>query len=102
MSGGTLVRRITGASSIGYGVNIWEQSPPQSVQGVSTNTIAMIGAFPWGPQDDINTVYTPAEFFALFYPNEFATSKDTTTYAAVLALVNKPLFTKGGLKVVRV
>lgn len=102
MSGGTLIRRVSGASSIGYGVNIWELAPPQSVQGVSTNTIALVAQLPWGPQDTITTVYGPAEFFATFYPNEFATTKDYTTYAAVLALVNKPLFTKGGLKVVRV
>ena len=102
MSGGTLIRRVSGASSIGYGVNIWEQSPPQSVQGVTTNVIAMVGAFPWGPQDTIETVYTPGDFFALFYPNEFATTKDYTTYPAVLALLSKPIFTKGGLKVVRI
>lgn len=102
MAGGSLIRRISAQGDIGYGVNVWVQAPPQNVQGVKTNVIAVVGAFPWGPQDAIQTVYTPAEFWALFYPNEFATTKDYATYPAVLALLNKPIFTRGGLKVVRI
>lgn len=99
---GSLVRRITGLASAGYGVNLWEVAPPRNVQGVASNAIGMVAELPWGPVDDVTTVYTPAEFFSTFYPNGFGSTKDYTSYPAILALLNKAIFTKGGLKVVRV
>lgn len=100
--GGSLIRRVSGASSIGYGVNIWELSPPKAVTGVGTNVIGMVAALPWGPTNEVVTVTSPGEFWSTFYPNDFATSKDFETYPAILALLNKPIFTSGGLKVVRI
>lgn len=99
---GTLIRRVTSAGGIGYGVNIWELSPPKAVTGVSTSVIGMVAELPWGPVNEIQTITTPGEFWATFYPNDFATTKDYSTYPAVLALLNKPIFTSGGLKVVRI
>lgn len=100
--GGSLIRRVTSASGIGYGVNLWELAPPKAVSGASSNVIAMVAELPWGPVDEIVTVTTPGEFWATFYPNDFADTKDYATYPAILALLNKPIFTAGGLKIVRV
>jgi len=99
---GSLIRRITNLGMAGYGVNLWEIAPPRNVQGEASNVIGMVAELPWGPADEIVTVYTPAEFFEQFYPPEFGSTKDYTTYPAILALLNKAIFTKGGLKVVRV
>jgi len=99
---GSLIQRITGLSGVGQGVNIWEVAPPRNVTGEADNVIGMVAELPWGPIDTVTTVYTPAEFFSTFYPNVFGSTKDYTTYPAILALLNKPIFTRGGLKVVRV
>jgi len=99
---GSLIQRITGLSGIGQGVNIWEVAPPRNVSGNAANVIGMVAELPWGEVDEVTTVRTPAEFFAAFYPNVFGAEKDYTTYPALLALLNKPIFTRGGLKVVRV
>jgi len=70
---------------------------------VSIEQVCLLRMCTWGDVDVITTVTNPAEFFATFYPNEFdAAVKDYTTYRAILALLNKPIFTKGGLKIVRV
>lgn len=98
---GSLVRSISGVSGVGYGVNVWEIPPVAGIRGASTNVVGMVGLFPWGPQNQIVTVTTPAEFFATFYPDALGGTKDSTTYPAIRALLNKPLFTRGGLKVVR-
>lgn len=101
--GGSLIRFVSGASGIGYGVNVWPIAPPRSVSGVSQNAIGMVADLPWGKVNEIVEVTTPAEFFAEFYPDAFNSgAKDYATYPAILALLNKPLFTKGGLKVVRI
>lgn len=101
--GGTLIRQVSGASGIGYGVNIWELAPPKQVAGVSSNVVAMVADLPWGPVNSIQTITTPGEFWSTFYPNAFGGgAKDSVLYPAILALLNKPIFTRGGLKVVRI
>jgi len=100
---GSLVRFVSGISGIGYGVNVWPVAPPRTVSGVSQNSIGMVADLPWGPTNVITTVTTPAEFFAAFYPDVFNSgAKDYVTWPALLALLNKPLFTRGGLKVCRI
>src|SRR5690606_31940362 len=80
---GSLIRSITGVSGIGYGVNLWEVPPVTGVRAVAQTAIGMVAELPWGPPDEIVTVTTPAEFFATFYPDTLATSKDTDTYPAI-------------------
>ena len=100
---GSLVRFVSGASGIGYGVNVWPIAPPRTVSGVSQNSIGMVADLPWGRVNEIVTVTTPAEFFAEYYPDVFnGGAKDFASFPAVLALLNKPLFTKGGLKICRI
>lgn len=99
---GTLVRHVSALSAVGYGINIWETQPVTPIRGNSANTIGMVGALPWGPVDEPVLVTTPADFFAHFYPSAFGPLKDWRAYPAILALLNKPLFTRGGLRVVRV
>lgn len=97
-----LIRSVTGLSQVGYGVNIWDTPPVTPVRGTSPNVIGMVAELPWGPVDEAVTVTTPAEFFATFYPAVFGALKDYATYPAILAVLNKPIFTRGGLRVVRV
>jgi len=100
---GSLIRHITGLASAGYGVNVWEVAPVQSIRGDASAVLGMVAELPWGPVDSVTTITTPAEFWSYFYPNVFSGgTKDYTTYPAVLAMLNKPCFPSGGLKVVRV
>jgi hypothetical protein len=100
---GSLVRNISGLASAGYGVNVWEKTPVSGVRGQSSNAIGMVAELPWGDVDVVTFIGSAAEFWATFYPNVFgAGAKDYTTYPAVLAMLNKPIFPAGGLYVVRV
>lgn len=98
-TGGSLTRRITSESAAGYGISILEVSPPSAVSGVKSNVIGVVADLPWGPVSEVTRISTPAELFSTFYPEAFGT-KDTATYPAVLAFLNKTF--PGGLRVVRV
>lgn len=98
---GSLIRRISGASQAGYGVNILETPAPKQVSGSAANVVGMVADLPWGPVNIPTTITTFGEFFATFYPDAFATTKDHVTYPAILALLNKPM-PGGGLKVCRI
>ena len=100
--GGSLIRNVSSLGEVGYGVNIWELQPVNSIRGDAAAALGMVAALPWGAVSEVVTVTTPAEFLAAFYPAHFAAAKDYVTYPAILALLNKPLFPRGGLKVVRV
>jgi hypothetical protein len=99
---GSLIRRVSALNQVGYGVNIWEIAPPRNVEGEAQNVIGMVAELPWGPPSVVTKVTTPAEFWEAFYPAAFGADKAEATYRAILALLNKPIFTRGGLKVVRV
>lgn len=97
---GSLVRRISGESGIGYGINILQVQPPGAVQGVSTNVVGVLAELPWGPVGVLTTVTSTAEFLETFYPSIFGSSRDSETYPALRAFLNKAF--PGGLRVVRV
>ncbi|MCI0347590.1 MAG: hypothetical protein L0221_19485, partial [Chloroflexi bacterium] len=94
---GSLIRRVTSEGAIGYGVNIWEETPPGRVGGVSSNIVGIVGDFPWGPVDTVTEITTAAELFATFCPTPFDAADD---YAAMDAFLNKNF--PGGLKIVRI
>lgn len=97
----SLSRRIASEVDAGYGVNTLEVQPRPSVKGVSTSVVGMVALLPWGPVGEVVSITNAAEFLQRFYPDTLAAVKDTTTYPALRALLNKPLFTRGGLRVVR-
>lgn len=98
---GSLIRRVSNASSIGYGVNIWEVAPPTAVSGQSANVIGIVADLPWGPTDQAIAITSPGELWSTFYPDVFATVKDNVAYPAILAFLNKPIFTAAGIRLVR-
>lgn len=85
---GTLVRQITSLSDAFYGVSVLNQDPPKTVQGASTKAIAIVGEFPWGPEDEVQSFTSIHELLAAVYPRAFG-AIDTTTYFAMKALLGK-------------
>jgi hypothetical protein len=98
---GAIIRTITALSAALYGVNILEVSPPRAVKGVSSNVLGMVADLPWGPTNEVTLITSLGEFLSTFYPNAFGTSKNSSTYPAIRALLAKTL-PGGGLKVVRI
>lgn len=96
---GNLTRFIANESQIGYGVNVIEQQAPPSVEGASTNVVGLAGAFPWGEPGVVLSFGSGVEALATLAPPELASSIDTTTWPALLALT---LAWPGPLRVVRV
>ena len=94
---GSLVRKATGASSIGYGVNILELLPPGVVSGTRSNVVGIVGDFPWGPTNEIQRITTGAELFSTFCPEPFGAAN---SYAALRAFLRKTF--AGGLRIVRI
>lgn len=93
---GTLVRFITAASLIGYGVNIFEQSPPGTLRSPGAAVVGVVVETPWGAEDEVTDVSSSAELFDLFAPPEFG---NLDSYPGLKAFINK---TFPRLKVVRV
>jgi hypothetical protein len=94
---GSLVRRVTALSAIGYGINILEQTPPSPIAGVRTDKVGVVGDFPWGPANELTDISTVADLFETFCPPEFDAADD---YAAMKAFLNKTFV--GGLKICRI
>lgn len=94
---GTLVRKIAAESSIGYGVNILEVTPPGRIGGVRTNVVGVVADLPWGPVNEVTRITTAAQLLSTFCPEAFAAAAD---YVAMRAFLNKVF--PGGLRVVRI
>jgi hypothetical protein len=92
---GSLISKISSLASVGYGINIFEQSPPQNISGVKTNVAGCVGAFPWGPTT-MQTVTSWQQLFDLYCPSYFDAAD---TYPALKAFLSKKF--PGGLKMVR-
>ena len=98
---GSLVRTITGPSQAGYGTNILEVPAPRQVSGTAANVVGIVADLPWGPVNTPTTITQMGEYWAAFYPNAFASTKDFTSYPAILAMLNKRI-PAGGAKVCRI
>ena len=83
----SLIRTIKSQSSVGYGVNLFEQQPPGTLRRDGAAVVGMVADLPWGPMDEVVEVGSTAEFFDTFFPSEFELSVDD--YPAVLAVLNK-------------
>lgn len=94
---GSLVRTIAALSAVGYGINIFEQTPPGQIAGVRTDIVGVVGDFPWGDPNVITAVGSTAELFAAFCPPEFDAAASAP---AMRAFLNKAF--PGGLRVVRI
>ena len=92
---GSLVRKIGGESAIGYGVNIWELTPPGRVSGVKTNVVGVVAALPWGPTT-VQRITSTGALFDTYCPPAFDAAED---YTALRAFLNKVF--AGGLRIVR-
>ena len=57
---GTLIRRVSGTSGVGYGVNILELLPPGQIRAGGLATVGVVGDFPWGPTNVVTEIATPA------------------------------------------
>ncbi len=91
-----LTRTISRLGAAEYGVNILEDDPPGQVTGVSTNRVAIVGEFPWGPEST-PTLVDGASFFETFSPLEF---QQENNYPGVKAFMDKTF--PGQVLVVRV
>jgi len=92
---GSLISKISSLASVGYGINIFEQSPPQNISGAKTNVAGCVGAFPWGPTT-MQTVTSWQQLFDLYCPSYFDAAD---TYPALKAFLSKKF--PGGLKMTR-
>ena len=84
---GSLIRRVTGISGIGYGVNILEVTPAGKIGAAPTGVIGIVGDFPWGPVNVVTQVGSTGEFFRQFSPLEF---ENQNLFAALKTMLNKP------------
>lgn len=80
-----LIRQINRIGAAGYGVNILEEVPPPQVVGVGTGNVAVIGAFPWGPENQPLQV-SGAALFETFAPLEFQASDDYPSLKAFMGV----------------
>jgi len=80
---GTLIRRVSGTSSVGYGVNVLELLPPGQIRAGGLSVVGVVGDFPWGPLG-ITEISTPAELFATFCPAPFDAAGGYTAMRAFL------------------
>lgn len=94
---GSLIRHVTALSLIGYGVNIYEQTPAGRVSGVKTTTIGVVADLPWGPQNEVTTITSAKELFDTFCPAAFDSAAD---YVALRAFMG--LTFPGPVKIVRI
>jgi hypothetical protein len=94
---GDLVRRISGLSAIGYGINIFEVQPVGAVSGVSSNVVGVVAMLPWGPHP-LTTITSVAELLETYYPAAFG-DRDSAAWPALRAFLNKSF--PGGLRIVR-
>lgn len=94
---GSLIQTISALSQSQYGVNVLEQDVPASAPGASTNVVAVVGNFPWGPVDTIGEITSNAELFDTFAPLPFDALDD---YPALKSFLNKTF--PNTVKVVRV
>ena len=94
----SLVHTITAITAALYGVNILEQTPAGDIQGTSTNVVGSVGDFPWGPEDTVTLITSPAELFDTFAPNAFGRLEQS--FPALLAYINKTF--PASMKIVRV
>ena len=94
---GSLIRRVSGTSGVGYGVNLLEQLPPGQIRAGGSAVVGVIGNFPWGPANTVTDIYSPAELYTTFCPGAFSAAND---YVAMRAFLGK-LF-PSGMKVLRI
>lgn len=80
---GSLIRRVSGTSSVGYGVNLLELLPPGQIRAGGLSVVGIVGDFPWGPLG-ITEISTPAELFATFCPAAFDAAASYTAMRAFL------------------
>ena len=96
----SLVHTILAITNAFYGVNILEVTPAGDIQGTSTNVVGSVADLPWGPEDGVTLITSPAELFSTFAPNEFGAQAQSVSHPALLAYINKTF--PASMKVVRV
>ena len=94
----SLVHTITAITAALYGVNILEETPAGDIQGTSTNVVASVADLPWGPEDTVTLITSPAELFDTFAPTAFGRLEQS--FPALLAYINKTF--PASMKIVRV
>lgn len=96
---GTLIRTVGSLSQVGYGINILEQLSPTPVQGAASNVVGVVGVWPWGPTNEVQTFYSVGEALNTLAPSAFAGATNAGLFPALLTLL---LPWPGPLEIVRI